>query len=332
MTKKKNPMQNFISRLRKLDSKLGREIKNIVPYWWDNSLATSAGSSQQAILSIAKYLNLDIKSVLDVDSELKFKDVSCCYKKAGNKAINDLSVATGLVYSVSRTVEQMVVKDFLDFSAPAVIREQLLETSKRWVDLTSLVQYCWNHGVPVLFLPDLPASKKMDAAVQSVNGRPVIAITKKHKHESALLFLLAHEMGHIFSGHLENGQAIIDESINENDEIDQQEIEANNFALSLLTGRADTHFHSNGKRMSGETLARTARKVADELCIDPGHISLNWGHTTGNWGVANKALNLLYPKLTWQKELSNMFVDNVDQFEVNEEQLDYLFNLMKIEG
>ena len=328
MTKEQNPMLNFITRLKKLDSKLGR----VAPYWWDNTLSASSGASQQAIMSISKYLNLDLKTVLDVDSDLKFKDVSACYKKAGNKAVNDLSVATGLVYSVSRTVEKMVVKEIANFSDPSIIREQILELGNSYVNLSSLVKYCWNNGVPVLFLPDLPASKKMDAVVQNVNGRPVIAITKKHKHESALLFLLAHEMGHIFEGHLESGQAIIDESVNEDNQIDQQEMEANNFALALLTGSADTRFHSRGRRITGEALAEAARNMGEEKKIDPGHIALNWAHTTKHWGIANKALNILYPALSWKDELKAIFIENVDQFEVDEDELDYLLNLMQIEG
>lgn len=328
MTQIKDPMQNFTSRLRRLDKKLTK----LTPYWWEDSLAPSAGASQQAILSMAKYLNLDIKSVLDSQAELRFKDVASCYRKAGNKAINDLSVATGLVYSASRTVEKMVLKSFTKFSDASVIRSQILESGKSHICLISLVEYCWKQGVPVVFIPDLPASKKMDAVVQNVHDRPVITITKKHKHESMLLFLLAHEMGHVFCGHLENGQAIIDESVGENEEIDQQELEANDFALSLLTGRSDTRFHSNGVRLTGERLAQEVEMKGKELKIDPGHIALNWAFTTKNWGIANKALNILYPNPTWQDELKRIFLANIDQFEVDEDELDYVFNLMKIEG
>lgn len=328
MTQVQNPIQNFEARLKRLDNKL---IK-VAPYWWDKSLNSSPGASQQAILSIAKYLNLDIKSVLDTQAELRFRDVSSCYRKAGNKAINDLSVATSLVYAASRTVSKMVTNSFTNFSAPAMIREQIIESGKPYVDLLSLAEYCWNHGVPVIFLPDLPASKKMDAVAQEVNGRPVITITKKQKHESSLLFLLAHEMGHVFCGHLESGQAIIDKSINESDQIDDQEAEANDFALSLLTGRSDARYHSNGIRLTSEKLAQAAKQKGDEQQIDPGHIALNWAHTTNNWAVANKALNILYPAPKWQGKLKDMFLNNVDELEVNEDELDYLFNLMNIEG
>lgn len=327
MTKKQNPMNDFITRLKKLDSKLAK----VAPYWWDNSLAISAGATQQAILSISKSLNLDMKTVFDKNAELRFKDVSACYRKAGNKAVNNILAATGLVHSISKTAEKIVVNSYVHFSAPSVIREQILSSGYPYVNLYSLAQYCWSNGVPVLFLPDLPTSKKMDAVVQEVNGRPVIAITKKHKHESALLFLLAHEMGHIFEGHLANGQAIIDESIDEDNEIDQQEIEANNFALALLTGDETTRFTSKN-RLTGEALAQAARQKSNERQIDPGHIALNWGHTTKSWGVANKALNLLYPELTWQDDLKKLFLQNIDELEVGDDELDFLFNLMNIEG
>lgn len=331
MTKKKSPMQNFILRLRKLDNKLSKEIKKITPYWWDDSLSDSAGSSQQAILSIAKSLNLDIKSVLDTNAELKFKEVLCCYKKAENKAINDLSVATGLVYSASKAIEKAVINDFKALPDSSVIREQILEAGHKWVDLESLVRYCWDYGVAVLFLPKLPASKKMDAVVQRVNGRPIITITKNQKHESQLLFLLAHEMGHIFHNHLEGGQAIIDESVNSHDEVDQQEMEANSFALSLLTGSDNARFHSGGRRISGLTLAQNALSFANANHIDPGHIALNWAHNTQQWPISSNALNLLYPEPSWKKTLNDMLLKNIEQFEVDEEQLDYLFNLIGIE-
>lgn len=327
MTQIQNPMQSFKARLKKLDSKLTK----VTPYWWDKSLAKSPSASQQAIISMARHLNLDLRSVLDDDADLKFKDVSSCYRKAGNKAINDLSVATGLVCSASRSVERMVDKPYRNFSSASVIREEILSTGKKYVDLLSLAAYCWDHGVPVVYIENLPASKKMDAVVQEIDGRPVITITKKQKHESALLFLLAHEMGHIFSGHLDNGQAIIDESVGESLEIDQQESEANEFALHLLTGSSDTRFHSNGVRLTGEGLAHAVTIKSDETQIDPGHIALNWAYTTENWAVANKALNILYPNPDWQNQLKKFFLSNIDQFQVDEDELDYLFNLMQIE-
>lgn len=53
----------------------------------------------------------------------------------------------------------------------------------------------------------------MDAVAIKVSERPVIALTKKHKHASGVLFGLAHELGHIACGHLENNSLLIDEKL-----------------------------------------------------------------------------------------------------------------------
>lgn len=331
MTKNTDPITNFVARLRKLDSKLGREAKKLIPYWWDNSLKDQEGACQSVIVSLSELFNLDLATVFDDASDLRFKEVSCCFKKADDKSIEELLPATSIVNSVSRTVLEMVENEYETFSDSEQIRKEILSNKAPWVGLISLVNYCWNKGVPVLFLPELPTTKKMDAVVQDIDGRPVITITKKHKHESALLFLLAHEMGHIFHNHLENGQAIIDNKIDESESIDKQEMEANAFALSLLTGCSDTAYHSSGRRLSGKQLAIAAKQKGIKENIDPGHIALNWAFTTNHWSIGTNALNILYPTLSWQTDLKNIFISNIDQLEANDDQLEFLFNLMNIE-
>lgn len=183
----------------------------------------------------------------------------------------------------------------------------------------------------MLYLPELPVSKKMDVVVVDVNGRPVISLTKKHKHESELLFLLAHEMGHIFHRHLERGQTLIDMGMNEPNERDEQEKQANAFAIELLTGIEDTQYHSNGIPLKGNELAKAAKEKSIKSKVDPGHIALNWGNTTKYWGSSKAALNFLYPAPDWEDYIKNKLCENIDEDEANEDQLDYLYKLMNIE-
>jgi len=194
--------------------------------------------------------------------------------------------------------------------------------------------------VPVLYLPSLPTSKKMDAVVVNMSGRPVICLTKKHKHESELLFLLAHEMGHVFHGHLEIGQTLIDKKVNAQEkDLDKQENQANAFAIELLTGDESTQFHSNGRYLKASTLASAAEEHGKERNIDPGHIVLNWGHTTQqqtklnqHWAIAKQALNILYPAPGWEGYIKNKLCDKIEEDEEDEDQIDYLYKLMNIEG
>lgn len=330
-------IKQLSQRLKQIDSTLGREIKNYLPYWWDDELASSPGATQQALISIAKFASLDIKSVLNTHEPLRFKDSIRCYKHANNKEQHGLAAATAIVQSLANTVADITLNEYRIFQDAQSIRNNLLNEGKPWVDFKSLVDYCWKHGVPVLYLPELPVSKKMDAVVVDVNGRPVISLTKKHKHESESLFFLAHEMGHIFHRHLERGQTLIDMGVNEPNERDEQEKQANAFAIELLTGSKNGTFHSNGIRLTANRLAQAAKEKSSEINVDPGHVALNWAHTLQNtdkkdaWASAKGALNILYPSPDWEDYIKNKLCENINEDEANEDQLDYLYKLMNIE-
>lgn len=327
-----NTIEEFSKRLKHIDSTLGREIKNFLPFWWEDELANSPGAIQQALISIAKFASLDIKSVLNAHEPLQFKESNCRYKHANNKEKSDLAAATALVQSLANTVAYITINTYSYFQDAQSIRNNFLNKSKPYVDFKSLVSYCWKQGVPVLYLPELPVSKKMDAVVVDVNGRPVINLTKKHKHESELLFLLAHEMGHVFHRHLENGQTLVDTGVNKPNERDEQEMQANAFAIELLTGTENTQFHSNGKWLTADSLAKAAEVKSIERKIDPGHVVLNWAYTTKQWPTAKAALNLLYPSPDWECYIKSKLNENIDVEETNEDQLDYLYKLMNIEA
>ncbi|MFK5969895.1 MAG: ImmA/IrrE family metallo-endopeptidase [Candidatus Marithrix sp.] len=328
----KNPIDEFSKRLQKIDKKLAKEIKNYLPEWWENELINSPGAVQQALVSIAKFTNLNLKNVLNTGELLHFKEENiCCYKHANNKEYSELAAATAIVQSLSNTVADITIQNHLQFQDAHTIRDNLLQSNKPWIDLKSLVNYCWKNGVPVLYLPELPVSKKMDGVVVDVNGRSVISLTKKHKHESNLLFLLAHEMGHIFHNHLKLGQTIIDKRINRQENgLDEQEKQANNFAIELLTGAEDTKFHSYGKKLKAKALASGAEEKGIKHNIDPGHVILNWGYTTNHWKIANAALNIFYPEPDWKVYIRNKLCEEINEDEANEDQLDYLYKLMKV--
>lgn len=349
--RKRTPVEKFGARIATLDSKLGANLNQFLPYWWENSLNDSPGASQQAIVSMARLLNLDLATVINESVDLSFEKISCCYKKTKDKKFSDLQAATSLIRSYSKTVSKATVNNYIFFSEPDEIRKEILMNGKPWVDFVSLVQYCWSHGVPVIFLPDLFSLKKMDAVVQKIGERPVIAIAKKCKYDSELLFLLAHEMGHIYHDHIDNNKVIIDNKVNEqrsgaigNDCFFDTEKEANNFALSVITGDEHTSFYSNGKYMKGEVLATGAMQKAKEISVDPGHVALNWAHTRVNspqidnkdkkiiWAVAFKALGILFPSPNWKKQLQALFLDNIDEDRADEDQVEYLFDALKIVG
>lgn len=344
--RKRTPVENFKQRISILDPQLGAKINQFLPYWWEHSLSESPGASQQAIVSMARLLNLDLATVLNEHSPLSFKKISCCYKKTADKSYSDLQTSTALIHSFSKTLSAITLNSYKPFGDAESIRKEILSSGKPWVDFISLAQYCWFHGVPVVFIPDIFSTKKMDAVVQKVNDRPVIAITKKSQYDSKLLFLLAHEMGHIYCNHIEDKKVIIDSKIREDQHhepdvwFSDAEKEANQFALSIITGKEQSGFHSNGSWMKGTELAAQVRVIAKDIFVDPGHIALNWAYTTiksfnGSpkvWGIATNALKTLNLSPDWKKQLQELFLSNIDEMRGDEDQVEYLFDILKIEG
>ena len=53
----------------------------------------------------------------------------------------------------------------------------------------------------------------MDAVAIKVSERPVIALTKNINMQVEFCLALAHELGHIACGHLENNSLLIDEKL-----------------------------------------------------------------------------------------------------------------------
>lgn len=337
-------LDNFFSRLRALDAKLANASgrRQLLPAWWKSSLKESPSAVQQAIIGMSRALNLELKSVLDPSQELRLKDFNCQYKKSKNTSDDELAVATSIIHSAATTAVMAMKVDFVPLPAASEIRNKILSADNPWIDFESLVEICWKHGIPVLHMPTLPVSKKMDAVVVDVDGRPAIALTKNQSQSSWLLFHLAHEIGHIACGHLQPGETLIDEKINESEEgADEQESEADAYALELLTGSADRCYYSRG-RMTANNLAMQARKIGREQQVSPGHIVLNWAFEMAKgkspkqagptWGVAGAALNALYPAPNWKELLHQKIEDNLDDEEVTESDIDYLFKLTGMDG
>lgn len=334
MTLHQKPLDVFLNRVRHLDYRLADGLSKLVPEWWNDSLNKSPGISQQVILGLAKFANLDLNTVIDPDAVLRFNDSVRRYKHASNKSVEDLQAATAVVHGISKIAASAVKEDYKGLPSAQEIRRIILSKQK-WVDFESLLDFSWSQGVPVLYIPQIPAQKKMDAVVIKVSDRPVIALTKKHKHASSLLFSLAHELGHIACGHLENNSLLIDETINEDDVDNPQEQEANSYAIELLNGRADAAFHSRG-RIRAEVLAKECLRIANERNVDPGHVALNYAKTMDKSGincyaVSSSALNILYPEITWLKQVEKAFLENIVEDKVSEDKFDVLCRMNNIE-
>jgi len=123
-----NRIDELSVRLQKIDKKLAREIKNDLPEWWEKELVNSPSAVQQALVSLAKFTNLSIKSVLNSGELLQFqKENTCRYKHASNKERSELAAATAIVQSLANTVSNIVKSDFRSFQNAQTIRDGVLK-------------------------------------------------------------------------------------------------------------------------------------------------------------------------------------------------------------
>ncbi len=270
--------------------------KVVLPSWWEDSIAATAGGMREAASYICAHLGYSLSSLLDEKQKLAFAHTGGVkYKKAKGVTDDDVSLATHYALGVARAVAAAMtdVPAASAVPAPEEWRKTLLALSdKPWVCLRHILQAAWEQGIPVIRLKNLPeGAKKPDALTTMVGDRPVIVVLNGRKSPSWIAFIVAHELGHIHHKHLKPGQTLVDEKIDKTSD-EKDESEANDFAVRLLTGFSDLGLNST-RSMGMPQLASAAKTFGMSYRIAPGVAALNYGFTTGLWSVANGAVSLL---------------------------------------
>ncbi len=270
-----------------------------LPEWWDDDAASSPAGYSEALLHLSRHLGLALSSLQDDSKPIVLRDFGPCkFKKTTGTSDDDLALARAIGTRAAQLAATAMAKPYKRLPSSALeIRLQILDRGVSWVGLKELLEWCWSIGIPVVFLANFPrGAKKMQGMSAMFKGRPVIIISKQLKPTAWLLFILAHELGHIVGGHLSDGTVLVDQDVGKN-ERDVEEDEANALALELLTGTSNYQVYTSGRWPNADELAEVAHELGKERHIDPGHIILNYAHTMGDrfWPVANAALKKLEP-------------------------------------
>lgn len=292
-------------------------VKRALPEWWDNGLwETDSGFAQGAMI-LSRNLGVDIQSLYDSSGMVQFKaGTRAKFKYSSSTAKSDVVTAESVSLSAARIAAACMRVDCQSIPRSASeIRGNLLDfAGQQTVHLGNLLDYCWNSGIPVLHVSRFPAGhRKFDGMAATVDGRPVIVISKKMKFAAWQVFILAHELGHICLGHVPEGSALVDEQVEVKDKESGQtdeEKDANRFAKELLLGDADLAYGSP-HRLKGAQLAEAARRTGLNSKSDPGVIALNYAHTSNFIPVGMSALQRLEPSpdavgMINQKMLANL--------------------------
>lgn len=288
-------------------------IRALLPEWWDDSVASSETGAWEFVTLLSRRLSIDAKSLAS-GSIVPIGSVSnVAYKHRSSMSDDNYIAGTMIASALADAVTAAMDREFtLTHLDPNSIRLIIQAQNNGIVDFDGLVAFCWDHGIPVIPLPNLPIGiRRMDGAVFKVNNRPAIIISRKNDSKAWLSFILAHEVGHYCLGHLAEGSSIIDvdlkrEATYQSDaSSDQQEREADKFALNLLSGdEAELALQNWGQRITGVELAFNAKRDAKSIGTSAGHLALRYAFITSRWMEAQTALKFLDEDFDAQNSLT----------------------------
>jgi Zn-dependent peptidase ImmA (M78 family) len=295
MTKTLNRMADLYSRLSQIGfpPKYVREVA--LPDWWCDEFEQSDGAAIDAASYAARRFNLDLDSLLEPESSPSFNLTgNPKFKTVKGSDCTKFTIATALCNRIAELVADACINDY----------QPLHNLSIQEI-----------RGIPVLHYNNFPKkTKKFHGMVTYMGDRPIIVISLQDLSPSRLLFILVHEIGHIYKEHIsaEIG-SMIDEKVDLNS-VDLEEIEANEVAGELLFGRANMIYHLSNQ-YKGERLADCAKQIAARDRIAPGLIAWNYGWEKDKkeqWGITRNAVNILEPEANAPAQINQYLQDRLD--------------------
>lgn len=330
-----NPMKALRSRLSEVGVKRGFLNGVVLPSWWDDSIAATAGGFREAVSYIAARLGFSLASLLDEKQTPTYAHSGAVkYKKAKDVSAEDVTLTTHYAVGAARSVAAALEDGATvsDVPSPEEWRLDLQKVSdKPWVCLRHILDASWKLGIPVIHLKNVPSgAKKPDALTTMVGERPVIVVMSGRKSPSWIAFIVAHELGHIHHKHLKPGQTLVDEKISSTaDEKDEEQ--ANDFAVRLLTGFSNLGLNTR-LSMGIPQLAAAAKSFGNNCRIAPGVVALNYGFTTKQWSLANGAVSLLEKGDDAAKDLDKAMRGHLDLDALSDDSREWITRATEAEG
>jgi hypothetical protein len=312
-----SPMARLYERLRKanLDPKYVSRVA--FPEWWNDDLARVPSGYARALGFIARHIGLDLRALWDESAPLTCPDFGKTnFKKSREVTESDVEWPKCIALSAARVALQAIDCEPKPLPATgAQIRAEIMERGNSCVDLANLLNYLWEHGVPVLHVSNLPA-KKMAGLTAKIYDHPVIVLSKNHAFSALMVFDLAHELGHILCGHLETASVVLDSTIDRLETADLEEASANATAIEVLTGKPNLQYRYNQRYVTSRELAELAIATGKKRGVDPGVVAQNFAHGRGIHALANGACKLTEPKakpisLVHQKMIEHLALEEL---------------------
>lgn len=314
---------------------LPAKLRPLFPDW-----LASAEVHRTASIELGSFAQMHMGVAADPSGKVHLLTPEPALLKATRHQANPAhAAALAMSLAVARLAARATTADWKgSFPTAADVRGAILRSTDRgWVDFANLAAFMWDQGIPVIHLPNLPVKAKgMDGLVARVEGRPVIVLHRDDSLSDWMLFILAHEGGHVGRGHLGNaeGSAVVDDEVTEAGTLPNEEAEANAYAQEVLIDK--------GGLLVIQDRIPTAERLADEAIefgrqhrISPGHVVLSAAKHTPNppfslMPLARKTLKVIDGKLgnsTTTETCRSLAGMNLNLSKLRSEAADYLRKL-----
>jgi hypothetical protein len=221
-------------------------IDAVWPEWWSADAEGSLSATAELTYTVARRLGLSPRALFDGTPQFLWRDTTK-FKNLGTTTEKEQAILASFGTAVGRcalSATPPVV--FPSITDAQTVRDAILRQA-RFVDLTELLTFCWQTGIPVIQLRVFPLTqKRMQAMTVKVKGRYSVLLGYESNYYARMAYILAHELGHIILGHLENSESLLDmdDPLTAGD-LDAEEVAAERAAFVLLTGSDDPQVQAN---------------------------------------------------------------------------------------
>lgn len=293
------------------------------PRWWNDEIASDEAGYERALGFIHNTLNVPIDQLWNPTAKITCPVIGQVHFKK-SKGANESDFAWARCIGVSAAELALAAIPPRDVSLPKdprEVRRQIMAKGHPHVDLSNLLDYLWDHGIPVLHIDRFPG-KKMVGLAARVNDRTAIVLSKNHQFPSLMAFDLAHELGHILNGDLAPNDVILDEVIQRR-ETEPREIEATRTGIALLTGDPDRTYHK-GLLSAYTSLSEWARRMGARDGVSPAVVVQNFGFVSRWFGAATNACKELEPNGDPVSLIRRKMEQELDFDELSDEEAHFL--------
>ena len=300
-----------------------------LPSWWNEELDNKPVAVLEGAGHIAQRLHLDLKSLLAENQKPQFKPLLHTKFKYHQQDKADVpDVAPQLASRVAEVVANTIKLEFQPIpSDPHQVRSEIVAKHPQ-VTLYSLLDYCWEHGIAVVYFKNYPNNtRKIRGMIQWQADHPVIVLSSGKTQSVCLAFDLAHELGHLALGHIQEG-ILIDDDIKQ-DSNDQEEKDSNQFAVKLLVNSFDNSVGKKKFKNAKDLKNKITQLLQSDSTIDPSALALNYcWYNKDYFALSMGCVNLIDSAKEGHKTINQFLEQHLNWEELSDDNADYLDQIL----